>query len=130
MSKKLGIYKCNVCKQIAEVALSGDGDLVCCGEEMEFMEGHKVEESDAHYAHIENIDEITKKITFNHEMTEVHHIEFIEVISKDEKYVKRKYLEHNETPEMLLKFLNGECKSGYFVRLYCNRDGVKITEIH
>ena len=78
-----------------------------------------------HFAHIEKIDELTKKISFNHVMNEEHHIEYIEAISNDGKYLKRKFLKYDEKPEMVLKC---DCKEGFYIRLYCNKDGVWITK--
>ena len=37
MTQRLEIYRCNVCKNIAEIVLEGEGALVCCGEEMELL---------------------------------------------------------------------------------------------
>ncbi|MDE7371510.1 MAG: desulfoferrodoxin FeS4 iron-binding domain-containing protein, partial [Desulfovibrio sp.] len=31
MTKRLQVYKCNVCGNIVEVLHPGDGELVCCG---------------------------------------------------------------------------------------------------
>ncbi|HSO20883.1 MAG TPA: desulfoferrodoxin FeS4 iron-binding domain-containing protein [Desulfosarcina sp.] len=31
------IYKCNVCGTVVMVMEGGDGDLVCCGEEMQLL---------------------------------------------------------------------------------------------
>ena len=89
MTSKLELYKCKVCTNLIEVVKDGVGTLVCCNEEMNLLQTLMPNEADAHYAHLEILDEMTKKITFNHPMNQEHYIEFIEVISKDEKYVKR-----------------------------------------
>lgn len=126
MTKKLELLRCNLCQNLVEVINEGQGELVCCNEEMKHLIEHEVEENNPHYAHIERIDNLTKKITFNHVMTPEHHLEFIEVISNDLKYIKRKCLNFDETPELTFRC---ECKEGFFIRLYCNVDGVLITRI-
>ena len=42
MAKKGEVYKCEICGNVAAVIQGGDGDLVCCGEDMQL-----VSESDA-----------------------------------------------------------------------------------
>ena len=126
MTHKFELYKCKICENIIEVVHEGIGSLVCCNETMRLLESHLPNNEDAHYAHLENIDEITKKITFNHPMTQAHYIEFIEVISNDGKYLKRKFLKENETPELIFKC---DCKEGFYVRLYCNIHGIQKTVV-
>lgn len=125
MTHKLELYKCRVCENVVEVAHCGVGVLVCCDETMKLLEEHSANAENAHYGHLEHIDEITKKVTFNHVMTPEHHIEFIEAISNDGKYIKRKYLAQDEKPELIFKC---ECKEGFYIRLYCNIDGNWITK--
>lgn len=124
MTHKLELYKCKVCTNLIEIVEEGVGSLVCCDEAMQLLEAHTPKENDPHYAHLEKVDEITNKITFNHPMSSEHYIEFIEVISKDEKYVKRKYLKPNELAELTFKC---DCKEGFWVRIYCNIHGVQKT---
>ena len=54
-----------------------------------------------------------------------HYIELVEVISTDDKYLKRKYFEPLEAPELNFKC---DCKDGFKVRVYCNIHGVITTE--
>lgn len=37
MAKKGEVYKCEVCGNVVAVLEGGDGDLVCCGEEMKLV---------------------------------------------------------------------------------------------
>jgi superoxide reductase len=37
MAKKGEVYKCEICGNIAAVIQGGDGDLVCCGEDMRLV---------------------------------------------------------------------------------------------
>ena len=124
MTKLLELYKCDICNNIIEIAHEGIGEIVCCNKNMELLEEKTPNQEDAHFAHIENIDEITKKIYFNHPMNDEHYIEFIEVISLDNKYIKRKHLKPNETAQLSFKC---ECKEGFYVRNYCNIHGLNKT---
>ena len=121
MTHKLELYKCRVCENVVEVIHEGQGILTCCDESMRLLEEHRADEQNPHYGHLEHIDELTKKVTFTHVATAEHHIELIEAISNDGKYIKRKFLNEEEKPELVFKC---ECKEGFYIRLYCNIDGV------
>ena len=125
MTKKLDIYKCEICGNVVEITQEGFGSLVCCNQDMILMSENKAAEDNAHFAHIEKLSDIQKRVYFNHPMTPEHHIEYIEVISLDGKYIKRKFLEQNEKAELSFKC---DCTEGFYVRLYCNLDGVWITK--
>lgn len=129
MTEILELYKCGICGNVVEVEHAGEGVLVCCGEDMKHLEEFEAAIENPHFAHVEEIGEFEGgkiyKIHFNHVMTHEHHLEFIEVISNDKKFIKRKFLQETESPEMIFKC---NCTEGFFVRLYCNRDGVWITK--
>ena len=125
MTQRLELYKCRICQNLVEVINSGEGTLVCCDESMKHLEEHQADSANPHFAHLENIDEITKKIYFNHVSTPEHHFEFIEVISNDKKYVKRKFIEPLEANEITFKC---DCSGGFYVRLHCNVDGAWVTK--
>ena len=124
MTQKLEIYKCEICGNVIEITHNGANSLVCCNQDMELLEEHRANENDAHFAHVENLSEIQKRVFFNHPMTKEHHIEYIEIISNDHKYLKRKFLSETDSPEISFKC---DCKEGFYVRLYCNLDGVWIS---
>ncbi|MBR1617504.1 desulfoferrodoxin FeS4 iron-binding domain-containing protein [bacterium] len=125
MKELLDTYKCSVCGNVIELTHSGFGDLVCCGESMDFLKEKEPEENDPHRAHIEYIDEFKKRVFFNHPMSEEHHIEYIEAISYDKVWTKRKFLKPEEKAEMTFAC---SCKEGFYIRLYCNRDDVYTTK--
>ena len=125
MTQMQELYKCKICDNVVEVLHNGAGILSCCNESMKLLEEHIPNPENAHYSHIEHLDELTKKISFNHPMTKEHHIEFIEVISNDGKYLKRKNLSVNEPCELIF---DCQCKEGFYVRLYCNLDGLWVTK--
>lgn len=114
------LYKCNICGNVVEITHKGVGALVCCDEAMKLLEEKYPERNDAHYAHIENIDEITKKIHFNHPMTPEHYIEFIEVICNECGSVQRQFLKPGDTPQATFK----TCSDDITAREYCNLHGL------
>lgn len=125
MTEKLEIYKCKSCTNVVEVLHAGIGTLACCGMDTDKMQENVPDSENAHFAHVEKIDELTKRVFFNHVMTPGHHLEMIEAISIDDKYIKRKFLKEDEIPEM---YFRCDCSGGYKIRLYCNIDGVWTTK--
>lgn len=127
MTKVTDIYKCYTCGNIVQSVVSGVGELVCCNHPMVLLEP-KLEETlfEKHKPVIEQEGE-TKKIKVGsvpHPMENDHYIMFIDVISPDKKYVKRKHLKPHETPELELK-----CNCDEFIaREYCNLHGFFETE--
>lgn len=133
MTQKLEIYRCNVCKNIVEVVLPGDGALVCCGEEMELLKPGTTD--GATEKHVPVIDfeceGVGVKIRvgeFPHPMVPEHYIQFIEAISKNDKTIHREYLNPGEEPA-----ININCRSnlgkgdGLKAREYCNIHGLFIS---
>lgn len=125
MTREFHLFRCNICTQLIEVINQNAGQLVCCDEPMELLKENLANTENKHYAHIEELDEQRKLIKFNHEMTEAHYIEFVEVISLDGRYLKRKHYLPNDILELELKC---NCTEGFYIRLYCNRDGVWVTK--
>lgn len=123
MTKKLELYRCDLCHNLVEVVLEGDGELVCCGLPMILVEP-KTEEfaKEKHVPFItKNEDGIEVRIgEIPHPMDENHYIMFIEVISEDGKYVKRKYLQPGE--EAFLK-LKCDCEK-FSAREFCSLHGL------
>ena len=125
MTEKMAVYKCNVCGNIVEVINAGNGDLVCCGVPMEKLK-EKSNDETAQEKHVPVItmDGDTKTIrvgSIPHPMEENHYIMFIEAISKDKKYITRKYLNPGEEPKMDFKI---NTQDDFNAREYCNLHGL------
>ena len=43
MTKKVQIYKCDICGNVVSVLEAGDGDLACCGENMRLLSGEEAQ---------------------------------------------------------------------------------------
>ena len=78
------IYKCEICGNVVEVLHTGQGDLVCCGENMTLMDEQTADSSKE--KHVPVIEKTANgfKVTVGstlHPMEEKHYIEWIELIA-------------------------------------------------
>ncbi len=122
MTQKTEIYKCRVCSNVVEIVHEGEGELVCCNEPMLHLT-ENTDDSAAKEKHVPVFDGTNIKVgEVIHPMTEEHHIEFIEAMSPDRKYIIRKFLEHNEEPVMDTSY--NYCKDAFIMREWCNLHGV------
>ena len=128
MTELLQIYKCNICGNIVEVLHPGEGELVCCGEAMKLYEENTVDATlEKHVPVIEKTDDdhiIIKIVSMPHPMEDTHYIEFIEAISPDRKFMKRKFLHPHEEPVMDFKCGCDKMKA----RELCNIHGLWSSE--
>lgn len=113
------IYKCEICGNIVEVVNAGGGALVCCGKPMALLEGNSTDGAlEKHVPVIEILPDKTvcvKVGSVEHPMTEAHYIQWIEVVTKDNK-IYRKHLTPSDKPEAKFN-IDGEIS---FAREYCN----------
>ena len=118
MTIKLQIYKCNICGNLIQVLQEGDGNLVCCGKEMELM-GIQYDTNELGEKHTPKI-EIKEGEKFvnviGHPMNEEHYIQFIETYTKDKNELHLKFFYPNEVPEMKAGLKDNEFNSVE----YCN----------
>lgn len=124
MTNKLELYKCEVCGNLIEVVLPSYGTLVCCNEDMKLLVPNTVDASAEKHVPVIEVAGEEKTIRIGqtpHPMEETHYIQFIEAISTDNTYVKRKYLLPGDEPAMKLKC---ECKEGIKARELCNIHGL------
>lgn len=121
MAERLQVYRCNVCGNIVEVMHGSDGELVCCGKPMELLvESSTDAATEKHVPVIEEQDGgyLVKVGEVEHPMTEKHYIEWIEVITDDNR-VYRKYLTPNDKPQAFFK-VDGKVMAA---REYCTLHG-------
>lgn len=121
MTKKMGLYKCELCGNIVEVLHEGAGELVCCGQPMNYLEEKTADTTqEKHVPFIEvNGDKVTVKVGQNakHPMEEKHYIEWIELIADGIIYTK--FLKPGDEPEAVFTVK----ASSYAAREYCNIHG-------
>ncbi len=124
MTEKMSIYKCNICGNIIEVIHEGKGELVCCGAPMEKLTEKTEDMAFEKHVPVISFEGETKTIrvgSIPHPMEGKHYITFIEAISKDGRYITRKYLHPGEEPKMDIK-VNGADELS--AREYCNLHGL------
>lgn len=126
MTKLNEKYRCNVCGNIVEVLHAGVGQLVCCGQPMELLEGKTEDEGqEKHVPVLEKTDKgIKVKVgSIPHPMEEKHYIEWIELIA--DKRIYRKFLNPGDKPEAEFEILANKIEA----REYCNLHGLWTKEI-
>ena len=128
MTKKLEIYKCEICGNLVEVLLPGAGELFCCGQAMTLQVANKTDAATEKHVpfFVKKDDELEIRVgEIPHPMIDEHYITFIEAISEDERYVKRKYLYPGEEPVFTLK---GYDIAKLTAREFCNLHGLWEAE--
>jgi superoxide reductase len=121
MKEQNAIYKCEICGNIVEVLHAGGGDAICCGQKMDLVVENSVEASlEKHVPVIEEVDGgIKVKIgSVPHPMEEMHHIEWVEILTKSE--VWRHNFEVGDAPEVFFPIEETKVSA----RAYCNLHGL------
>jgi superoxide reductase len=122
MTKRLEIYKCDICGNIVDVVHVGEGQLVCCGQPMNLIAENSVDAAKEKHVPIgeKTRDGMIVKVgSVAHPMEEKHYIEWIEVIDTMGK-AYRKFLKPGDMPETSFCVPEGE----YTLREYCNIHGL------
>lgn len=116
-TKKLQVFKCELCGNMVESIHAGDGSLVCCGRPMTLYEENTVEAAvEKHVPVVEKIDGGYKVKVGDvaHPMGEDHYIEWIEIIAGKKAY--REFLDPGDAPEATFLIDAAEVTA----RAYCN----------
>jgi len=126
---KIGeVYKCEACGNIVIVAHGGEGDLVCCGENMKLFTENTVDA--AKEKHVPVIEKDGDKVTVTvgsvpHPMEEKHWIEWIELTVDGKVYTAR--LNPGDEPKATFCLCGLQGKS-IKAREYCNLHGLWAAE--
>ncbi|MFC1984140.1 desulfoferrodoxin [Chloroflexota bacterium] len=121
MTVQKQVYKCDVCGNIVEVLHAGKGELVCCGQPMELLQGKTADVGlEKHVPVIEATDSgIKVKVgDVPHPMEEKHYIEWIEIIADGKSC--RMFLKPGEEPEAEFDIKPQKVTA----REYCNIHGL------
>ena len=121
MTKRLEIYRCELCGNIVEVLHAGKGELVCCHQPMRLIVENTVEASKE--KHVPVIEKTPQAVKVNvgsvaHPMEEKHYIEWIELLADDKTYLQ--FLKPGDTPEAVFRVEAAQLS----VRAYCNLHGL------
>lgn len=122
MTKRLEVYKCEVCGNIVEMVHGAAGTLVCCGQNMKKMEEQTADWKNEKHVPIAEAHQggtLVKVGSTAHPMVDDHYIEWIEIVNGD--YVNRKYLKPGDKPEAEFYVPYGE---ELILREYCNKHGL------
>lgn len=114
------IYKCDKCSNVVNVIQSGEGTLVCCGEDMKLMEA-KTAAAEGKEKHVPVIEKTSsgfrvKVGSIPHPMEEKHFISMIEGL-KGGIVVGCKFLKPGDAPEAEFKDIDE-------ARAFCNLHGL------
>ncbi len=121
VSKKLEVYKCELCGNMVEVLQVGGGELVCCGKPMTLVEANTTEAAtEKHIPVIEETAEgyVIKVGSVAHPMQDEHYIEWIALCA--DGVTHRKFLEPGEAPEAVFTVKASEISA----HAYCNIHGL------
>lgn len=123
MTEKLELYKCQICNNLVQVILNGEGELVCCGQTMEKLIPHQEENNELAEKHTPIIEQEgnNKFIRLKHHpMLPEHYIQFIIAHTEDKSHSYLKYLNPNEIAEFDITNLKGNIEA----LEYCNIHGL------
>jgi superoxide reductase len=121
MTKRLQVYKCEICGNIVQVFHAGKGELVCCNQPMKLLEEQTEEQGrEKHVPVAERTDKgIKVKVgSVPHPMEEKHYIEWIEV--QTDKGMSTKFLNPGDEPRAEFEIEGDIVKT----REYCNIHGL------
>ena len=121
MTKKLQVYKCEVCGNIIEVLHEGQGELVCCNEPMKLMEEKTAEmATEKHVPVVEKTSDGIKVTVGSvpHPMQDEHLIEWIELLADGKVF--RQFLTPGAKPEAVFSIQAGTVSA----REHCNVHGL------
>ena len=122
-TKRMQVYKCEICGNIIEVIHEGAKALVCCGQPMTLLEEKTADSStEKHVPFIERKgNKYIVKVgqNTNHPMEEKHYIEWIELIVDGKVY--REFLNPGQEPMAEFEVPEGKDVSA---REYCNIHGL------
>ncbi len=123
MIKLRDVYYCEICGNVVEILNEGSPALVCCGQDMVFLEVQTQDSStEKHVPYIEETATgVLVKIGQNqdHPMLEKHYIKFIEVLTKDKVF--RAELQPEMKPEAEFPVKKDEI---LMAREWCNLHGL------
>jgi superoxide reductase len=121
MTKRLEIYKCEVCGNIVEMLHEGVGEMVCCDQPMRhFVENTVDAAKEKHVPVLETTATgiMAKVGSVSHPMEDKHYIEWIELVTDGKAY--RQFLNPGDEPQASFDIQ----AQNVTVREYCNLHGL------
>jgi superoxide reductase len=126
MTKLFEVYKCDVCGNVIKVVHASGGTLVCCGQPMTQL-AEKTADAGKE-KHVPVVEKSAKGIlvkigSIPHPMEEKHFIEWVEVRSGENVYIKG--FKPGEKPEAEFCISDANAKA----RVYCNVHGLWTNKV-
>lgn len=124
MTRKNELYQCDVCGNIVSVLDPHNGELVCCNQPMNLLEGKT--EDEGKEKHVPIIEKTEKGVRVKvgevpHPMTDDHHIIVIQLL-KDNRIIFGKRLEPGDEPSV--EFCCTVKTDDLVARALCNKHGL------
>ena len=126
MTRMLEVYKCEVCGNIVKVVHASGGTLVCCGQNMAPQPEKTADAGkEKHVPVVEKSAQgiLVKMGSIPHPMEEKHFIEWVEVKSGENLFIKG--FRPGEKPEAEFPVQDVNAK----VRAYCNVHGLWTNKV-
>lgn len=129
MAKLNRFYKCEICGNVISVVESGEGTLVCCGQNMTLLE-EKTNEAEGKEKHVPVIeikeDSVIVRVgEVEHPMVDEHYISLVQLIDNDH-VIMGKRLKPGQKPVVEFK-VNPKDLGKFGARILCNVHGVYRT---
>lgn len=121
MAKKLGVYKCEICGNVAEILSAGGADLMCCGQQVVLQAENTTDAAVEKHVPVVEKTETGYQVTVGsveHPMTEAHWIEWIDLLVGNKVY--RQFLDPTDKPTAFFPVT----EDGATARAYCNLHGL------
>lgn len=121
MTKRLEIYRCEICGNMVEMLHPGKGELVCCGQPMKLCPENTAGAAQSEHAPV--IEKLAGSFKISvgsipHPMEGKHYIEWIEAVADDKAY--RQFLGPGDLPEATFTTSTEQITA----RHYCNIHGL------
>jgi superoxide reductase len=126
LTKLFEVYKCGVCGNITKVVHASVGTLVCCGQPMVLQQEKTADAGkEKHVPVVEKTATgiIVKIGAVPHPMEEKHYIEWVEVRTGENVYIRG--FKPNEKPEAEFPVTSTNVK----VRAFCNVHGLWTNKV-
>ncbi|MBM3199781.1 desulfoferrodoxin [Candidatus Woesearchaeota archaeon] len=121
MTEQKQIYKCNVCGNTVEVLHAGAGQLICCGQPMDWLKEKTKELGKEKHVPVITRTPTGTKVAVGavpHPMEQEHYISWIELIADGQRYLT--FLKPGDKPEIEFKVKVDKAEA----RIYCNIHGL------
>ncbi len=126
MVKMFEVYKCEVCGNIIKVVHASEGTLVCCGKPMILQQEKTADVGKEKHVPVVEKSGMGIKVKIGsvpHPMEEKHYIEWAEVRSGENVYIRG--FKPGEKPESEFCITD----TGAKVRIYCNVHGLWTNKV-